>query len=210
VTGDALVRVSLAGTPRKGLLTQTSVLMGNAHPDSSSPVKRGDWILDRILCSATPPPPNNIVIPDLPPPKPGKSSRQLLEDHQDNPACSSCHVVIDPVGFGLENFDGIGAYRTMDSGVAVDASGTYPGMNTPFNGATELAQLIAKDARFAPCVTKQLLTYGVGRSFAASDGMTYATSLATHAIAAQQNSWRSWIAMVATSEAFRTNWPDAQ
>jgi hypothetical protein len=209
VTGDALVRVSLTGTPRAGLLTQTSFLMGNAHPHRSSPVKRGDWILERFLCAATPPPPPNVVIPDLPPANAGISGRKFLEDHRKNPACAPCHNTIDPIGLGVENFDAIGAYRTTDSGVAVDASGTYLG-TTPFNGAIELAQLIAQDARFPMCVTKHLLTYSVGRPFSSGAALTYAKALAEHAVVGQQATWRQWIAMIAASEALRTNWPEPQ
>jgi hypothetical protein len=209
VTGDALVRVSLTGAPRAGLLTQTSFLMGNAHPHRSSPVKRGDWILDRLLCAATPPPPPNVEIPELPPANAGISGRQFLEQHRKDPACASCHNVIDPLGLGLENFDAIGAYRTVDSGVQVDASGNYLG-KAAFNGAVELARLVAQDPRFPTCVTKQFLTYGVGRSFSSTAALTYVRALSEHAVAAQQTTWRSWIAMIATSEAFRTNWPEPQ
>jgi hypothetical protein len=209
VTGDALVRVSLTGAPRAGLLTQTSFLMGNAHPHRSSPVKRGDWILDRLLCAATPPPPSNVEIPELPPANAGISGRQFLEQHRKDPLCASCHNVIDPVGLGLENFDAIGAYRTVDSGVQVDASGNYVGKGA-FNGAVELARLVAQDPRFPSCVTKQFLTYGVGRSFSSTAALTYVKALSEHAVAAQQTTWRSWIAMIATSEALRTNWPEPQ
>jgi hypothetical protein len=210
--GDALTRVSLAGTPRAGLLTQASFLMGNAHPDRSSPVHRGDWILNRILCAATPPPPNEIdgvEIPPLPPVTAGVSGRQFLEQHRANPKCAACHTYIDPLGLGLENFDGIGAYRTRDSGIAIDASGTYPAGGT-FNGAAELVKLIAKDSRYPSCVSRQLLTYGVGRPFSDGPAITYAKALAEHAMAAQQGNWRSWLAMIASSEAFRTNRAEPQ
>jgi hypothetical protein len=209
VTGDAFTRVSLAGTPRAGLLTQTSFLMGNAHPDRSSPVHRGDWVLDRILCAATPPPPDNMEIPPLPPPTPGISGRDFLKEHRENPNCAGCHNVIDPIGLGFENFDGIGTYRTMDSGVAIDSSGTYLG-GGGFTGASELAQLISQDPRYAKCVTKQFLTYAIGRPFSSPAGLTYARALAEHAMAAQQGKWRSWIAMIVSSEAFRTNRTEPQ
>ena len=208
-TGTSLVRVSLAGTPRAGVLTQASFLMGNSHPDRSGPVQRGDWILSRILCAATPPPPDNIVIPQLPPASAGISGRKFLEGHRANPMCAACHNLIDPLGLGLENFDGIGAYRTMDSGSPVDSSGTYPG-GTAFSSAADLIQLIAKDPRYPACVTKQLLTYATGRTFSSSDGMTYAQSLAARAMAGGGGQWRSLIAMVASSEAFRTNRPEPQ
>jgi len=205
-TGTSLVRVSLAGTPRSGVLTQTSFLMGNAHPDVSSPVQRGVWILQRILCAPTQPPPMNVNTTFAAGPT-GTTGRAVLEAHRADANCRSCHGVIDPLGLGLENFDSIGAYRTVDNGAAVDASGTYPGGAT-FKNATELIHLIAQDPRYPACVTKNLLTYGAGRSFASADSMSYAQALAEHAKAAGGSDWPSWISMVASSEAFRTNRPD--
>jgi hypothetical protein len=207
VTGDSPMRVSLAGAPRAGLLTQTSFLMGNAHPDVTAPVKRGDWILHRILCAATPPPPDDVPL-TFKAGATGVTARDVLEGHRADPKCASCHNLIDPLGLGLENFDSIGAYRTMDNGAAVNASGTYPG-GAAFAGATELSRLIAQDPRYATCVTKNLLTYGAGRSFSSAESMGYADALTQRTMAAAGGKWRSWITMVASSEAFRTNRPDA-
>jgi hypothetical protein len=206
-TGTSLTRVSLAGTPRAGLLTQTSFLMGNAHPDVSSPVQRGDWVLHRILCAATPPPPNNVDLSFERGPT-GVTARDVLEGHRADPKCAGCHNIIDPLGLGLENFDSIGAYRTMDNGAPVDASGTYPG-GAAFSSATELSRMIAQDPRYPTCVTKNILTYGVGRSFASSESLTYADALSKRAMAAGAGKWRSWVSMVAASDAFRTNRPDS-
>lgn len=208
VTGTAFNKVSLAGTPRAGILGQTNFLMGTSKPNRSSPVSRGDWILERILCAATPPPPANLSIAELKEPTPGTSGRKVLEEHRQDAVCNSCHQFIDPMGLGFENFDGIGAYRTMDNGAVVDAKGTYPD-GTNFNGAVELAKLIGKDSRYPACVTSKLLTYGVGRPFSSQSGLDYAHAIAARAQAAQQSQWRSWIAMVASSEAFQTNRPDA-
>jgi len=206
-TGTSLTRVSLAGTPRAGLLTQTSFLMGNAHPDVSSPVQRGNWILQRILCAATPPPPNDVNLAFKPGAN-GVTARAVLESHRADPQCRACHNIIDPLGLGLENFDGIGAYRTMDNGAAVDAHGTYPG-GAAFASATELSRLIAQDPRYPTCVTKNLLTYAAGRSFSSGESLTYARALSESALAAGAGKWRSWVSMVAASEAFRTNRPDS-
>jgi len=208
-TGTSLARISLSGTPRAGVLTQASFLMGNAHPDRSGPVQRGDWILNRILCAATPPPPDNIVIPEFPPASAAISGRKFLEDHRAIPMCASCHQFIDPLGLGLENFDAIGAYRTVDSGSPVNSSGTYPG-GAAFASAAELTQLIAKDSRYPACVTKQLLTYAAGRTFSSSEAIAYAQALSTRTMGAGGGQWRSLIAMIASSEAFRTNRPEAQ
>jgi hypothetical protein len=207
-TGTSLVKVSLAGTPRAGVLTQASFLMGNSHPDVSAPVLRGVWILQRILCAATPPPPDDVDI-TFKPGATGVTAREVLENHRADKKCAVCHNLIDPLGVGLENFDAIGAYRTMDNGAPVDASGMYPG-GAAFSSAAELSKLIAKDPRYATCVTKNLLTYGAGRSFASPESLTYAKALAERAMADGGGKWRSWVSMVASSEAFRTNRPEAQ
>jgi hypothetical protein len=205
VAGAGFSKVSLAGTPRAGILGQTSFLMGTSMPNRSSPVFRGDWILTRILCSATPP---GLGSPPMNDPAPGKSGRNLVEDYSKDASCASCHQSIDPMGFAFENFDGIGAYRTLDNGVPVDATGNYPD-GTNFDGAVELTNLMAKDPRYPACVTSKLLTYGVGRPFSDQSELDYAKAIAAAALAAQQGQWQSWIAMVAASEAFRTNRPDA-
>lgn len=205
VAGTGFRKVSLAGTPRAGILGQTSFLMGTSMPNRSSPVFRGDWILTRILCSPTP---RGLDIPPMNEPAPGTSGRNLLEEYSKDADCASCHQFIDPLGFAFEHFDGIGAYRTMDNGVPVDATGIYPdGSN--FDGAVELTNLMAKDPRYPACVTSKLLTYGVGRPFSDQSELEYAQAIAAPALAARQSQWRSWIAMVAASEAFRTNRPDA-
>jgi hypothetical protein len=171
-------KLSLAGTPRVGALTHASVLMSNAHTDRTSPVLRGVWVLERLLCSRPPPPPADVST--MVEARPGATLREVLEEHRKNPACSSCHSFFEPVGLAFENFDGIGAYRKLDGSVPVDATGVFA--DTPFNGAAELAPLLAKDPRFAPCVAQQLLTYAVGRSFEAQDSREYVNALARHAL----------------------------
>lgn len=206
-TGTSLTRVSLAGTPRSGLLTQTSFLMGNAHPDVTAPVLRGDWILHRILCAATPPPPDDVVL-TFKPGATGVTARDVLDAHRVDPRCAGCHNIIDPLGLGLENFDGIGAYRTMDNGAPVAAQGTYPG-GAAFASATELSRLIAQDPRYPTCVAKNLLTFGAGRSFSSDESLAYSDALSKRATAAGGGKWRSWVSMIASSDAFRTNRPDS-
>ncbi len=200
--GKDFARVSLAGTPRSGILTQASVLLGTSLPNRTSPVKRGVWVLEQMLCESPPPPPPNIDIPPLMVPPAGATIRQTLEVHRSSPMCAACHRVMDPLGFGLENFDAIGAYRTMDNGATVDASGLYDGKS--FVGAEELASLVAGDARFARCVTEQLLTYAVGRSFRDGAAVRYADALATNALAFGKSAWLTYVQTIAMSEASRT------
>jgi hypothetical protein len=159
--GGTFARVSLAGTPRRGVLTQGSLLTVTSYPTRTSPVKRGKWVLEQLLCSAPPPPPPGVEgLTDSPGAR--GSIRQRLEEHRKNPVCASCHSLMDPIGFGLENFSGIGAYRTMDNGAPVDASGKLPDGRT-FAGARELAGLLATDPRFPRCTAEKLYTYALGR-----------------------------------------------
>jgi Protein of unknown function (DUF1592)/Protein of unknown function (DUF1588)/Protein of unknown function (DUF1587)/Protein of unknown function (DUF1595)/Protein of unknown function (DUF1585) len=200
--GVGFSRVSLAGTPRAGVLTQASFLMSTSHPDRTSPVKRGVWVLQRLLCDPPNPPPPTLNVPALVEPPPGATLRQTLEAHRANPVCAGCHSLFDPIGLGFENFDAIGAYRTLDNGISVDAKGTLNG--TPFDGPGQLAPLLAKDPRFVSCMAQQLLTYAVGRSFAAADGKRYANAVARNAVAQGKGQWRSWIETIAAAEAFQT------
>ncbi|WP_439621740.1 DUF1592 domain-containing protein [Gemmata sp.] len=161
---EQFVRVNLAATGRGGVLTQASVLTVTSNPGRTSPVKRGRWVLEQILGTPPPPPPPNV--PELE--KDGKpvsagTLRQQMEAHRANPACANCHAKMDGLGFGLENFDAVGAFRTKDGDAAIDSSGELPG-NLKFTGPTELKQiLLGKKDLFAKCLTEKLMTYGLGR-----------------------------------------------
>ena len=173
--------------------------METSHPDRTSPVKRGAWVLSQLLCSAPPPPP-----PDVPPLQeqtPGVTTtlRERLEQHRARPQCAPCHNLMDPIGLGFENYDGIGTYRLRDNGQPVDANGTLPD-GASFAGAQALAPLLASDARYAPCVMQQLLTYAVGRPFDTDAAKAYAGSL----VSGGAGTWRAALEAVINSDAFRT------
>lgn len=206
VVGTEFVRVPTAGTPRVGLLTQASVLMATSQPSRTSPVKRGIWVLEQLLCSPPPPVPSDIEIEDLELPE-DATVRQTLEAHRADPGCASCHKVIDPLGFGLENFDAIGAYRTTENGQAVDASGILNG--TSFDGPDELVQLVAASEQLAGCVAQQLLTYAVGRNFHEPSAKKYARAFSQHTTRAGQDTWRQFLTAIVMSEAFQTRRPEA-
>jgi hypothetical protein len=162
---NELVRVSLAGAERRGLLTQGSVLTVTSHPRRTSPVKRGKWLLDQILCAPPPNPPpgvEGLIETEMQMGGPEMTVRQRLEKHREVEYCASCHNAIDPLGFGLENFDGIGAWRTKEGTLDVDASGTLPD-GTKFKNAAELAQILAADPRVYRCMVEKLYTYALGR-----------------------------------------------
>jgi hypothetical protein len=161
VHGDTFRKVSLAGTQRGGILTHASVLAVTSNPTRTSPVKRGKWILDNILGSPPPPPP-----PDVDELKEGETRgtlRQQMEQHRKNPSCASCHQRMDPLGFGFENFDVVGRWRTAEGRHPVDAGGVLPDGST-FTGPAELRKiLLKKKDQFARCLTEKLLTYALGR-----------------------------------------------
>jgi hypothetical protein len=168
VTGPAdantFTRVTLNSKERAGILTQASMLASFARPDESSPVKRGKWVRVRLLCQDLPDPPANV--PQLPPPKEGVSTRERFAMHTNNPACSTCHSLIDGLGFGLEQYDGIGRFRTVDRGVPVDSSGevTETGdIDQPYVGGAELAALLTQSDRARNCAPTQWLRYVMAR-----------------------------------------------
>jgi hypothetical protein len=120
VSGPDLQPVAANPDQRRGILTHPALLSVLAKSDTSDPVARGVFIQEQVLCQTLPDPPPNV--PDLPALRPGLSTRQRLEQHRANPACAGCHQIIDPMGLALENYDGIGRYRTTDQGVRVDSA----------------------------------------------------------------------------------------
>jgi hypothetical protein len=169
-SGDAFQRVKLSDGRRGGVLTMAAVLAATSDPDRTSPVKRGKWVLEAIL--GTPPPP---PVPDAAnlKPEPGDASltlRQRMERHRKDPNCASCHNRMDPIGFGLENFDAIGVWRDRDAGKPIDASAALPD-GGKFNGPTELKKIIqARKDQFVECLVEKMLTFGLGRGVEHYDG----------------------------------------
>jgi hypothetical protein len=196
-----LVRVSTAGTQRRGLLTQGSVLTVTSHPRRTSPVKRGKWLLDQLLCTSPPPPPPGIDgLPEEMGPTTG-SIRDLLEQHRANEYCATCHDQIDPLGFGLEDFDGVGAWRTTDQGYAVDSSGQLPD-GQAFRGAGELAQILAADPRVYRCIVEKLYTYALGRPPTSRDARAHVDEL-TDELVASDYRLRDLVTAIVTHHSFR-------
>ena len=163
VTGSEFRKVDLAGTPRGGLLTQASVLTVSSYPNRTSVVIRGKWVLENLLNAPPPPPPPDVPSLDEKGLGVTVSLRQQMEVHRANAVCASCHVKMDPLGFGLENFNAIGKYRTADGKFPIDSSGAMPD-GRKFNSAVELENLVAAQPQsFAECVTEKMLTYALGR-----------------------------------------------
>ncbi len=171
VYGSRFRRVVLdADSRRGGILRHGSILTATSYATRTSPVIRGKWVLENVLGIPPPPPPasvpalkDNTVSGSL-------SVRGRLAEHRANPACSGCHNLIDPVGFSLENFDAVGRWRTMESGVAIDAAGGLPD-GSEFSGVEGLEQaLLQRPDVFAGTVTEKLLTFALGRGVEAYDG----------------------------------------
>jgi mono/diheme cytochrome c family protein len=166
VYGSHFRKVMLDGQAhRGGLLSQGSVLTVTSYPNRTSPVLRGKWILSNILGTPPPPPPPNV--PSLPDKGEGgkpASVRERLEQHRKNPVCAACHSQMDPLGFALENYDAIGAWRAKsEAGSAIDSSGVFPG-GAPFEGPGGLRDVIMSHQKeFVGTVTEKLLAYALGR-----------------------------------------------
>ena len=169
VTGTAFRKVPLSGTSRTGILTHASVLTVSSYGNRTSPVLRGKWILENILNAPPPPPPADV--PSLSEDSIGSvaSLRQQLEEHRSNAVCASCHARMDPLGFGLENYDAVGAWRTHDGKFPIDSSGSLPDGRT-FHGADGLAGILkpSRDA-FVESLTEKMLTYALGRGIERHD-----------------------------------------
>ena len=167
VQGNHFRRVAVEDPERRGLLGHGSILTITSHPVRTSPVFRGKWILETILGTPPPPPPPNVpALEERTGVYAGRtpSMRERMAAHRDNPACASCHAMIDPLGFGLEGFDAVGRWRAVDETYRpIDASGVLPD-GTRFAGAAELrAALVARPERFVTAFTEKLLTYALGR-----------------------------------------------
>ncbi len=199
---EEFVRVALAGTNRGGVLTQASVLTVTSNPTRTSPVKRGRWVLEQLLGTPPPPPPPNV--PELE--EAGKKATALtlrarMEEHRKNPACASCHAKMDPLGFGLENFDAVGAFRDKDGGAPIDPSGELPG-GVKFAGPVELKKiLVGKKELFARCLTEKLLTYGLGRGLEFYDKRS--VDKITAGLARQDYKFSALVTEIVTSNPFR-------
>jgi mono/diheme cytochrome c family protein len=170
VYGSQFRRVAVADEARRGILGHASVLAVTSHATRTSPVVRGKWVLENIL--GTPPPPPLPNVPALKEPEKGqrpKTMREQMAEHRSNPVCASCHNAMDPIGFALENFDAVGAWRTRDAGQPIDASGELAD-GTHVDGVIALRKaLTARPERFVGTMTEKLLTYALGRGLTPSD-----------------------------------------
>lgn len=163
--GSALTKTYFANTDqRRGVLTQGSILARQAKANQSDPIHRGKFIRERFFCAPPPPPPPDLVVtpPNL---DPRKTTRERFAEHRASPSCSSCHELLDPVGFLFEHYDAVGRYRDTESDAPVDASGYLKAtdIDGSVNGVPELAQKLATSKQVRSCIVKQWFHYAFAR-----------------------------------------------
>jgi mono/diheme cytochrome c family protein len=208
VTGAEFRKVDLTGTARTGVLTQASVLTVSSYGNRTSPVLRGKYILENLL--NTPPPPAPANVPPLDEASVGSkaSLRQQLEQHRASPVCASCHARMDPLGFSLENFDAVGAWRSQDGKFPIDPSGTLPD-GRAFKNAEELIGILkTQQGAFTEALTEKLLTYGLGRGVERHDRTTV-KKIATN-VAANQYRFSSLVLEIVKSLPFQRRTEEKQ
>lgn len=166
IKGSYFRKVSLPkNSPRRGVLGEGSILTLTSVANRTSPVERGKWVLDNVLGVPPPSPPPGVVVNLDKQPNPDKpmTLRERLELHRTDPVCASCHKIMDPIGFSMENFDQAGHWRTTDTGSPIDASGKLVD-GTPLDGVDDLRNaLLSRPVTFATTATRKLLTYALGR-----------------------------------------------
>lgn len=203
---DDFVRVSLEGTNRKGLLTTGGLMSVLAHPNVTSPIKRGKWVVEQLLCIEPPPPPPDAETTVDPSFDEGPM-RERLAKHREDPSCAACHELMDPVGLSFEHYDGIGAWRDMEGPYEIDPSGTLP-IGGDFADAVEMVDLIASSDEFSHCVAEKVLLYGLGRGIEKSDEDIIAE--AADEFTASGYQLRTLITQLATSDNFRMRRGEAE
>ena len=202
ITGDTLQQVQADPTQRAGLITQAGVMAVLGKADRSSPVLRGKFIRESLFCQTVAPPPQNIVITP-PAVMPGVSTREMFTMHSTVEPCKGCHALMDPIGFGFENYDGIGQWRTVDQGQPVDASGSLTGTDVDgtFNGAVDLAHKLAQSSEVRDCVATEWFRYAMGRGESTDDAC--ALGSLKQSFSASQSDIRQLLVAVTQTVTFR-------
>lgn len=196
--------VALDATQRAGILTQAAFLTRKAHRDQSSPVHRGLLVRENVLCQPIDAPPADVN--NVPPaPTPATSTRDRFAQHSSDPTCAGCHMLMDPIGLGFENFDALGQWRTTDGRGAVDATGEFvevaPDLAGTFNGPVELANKLASSEQVTNCVAIQWFRFSLGRIEAENDACSILSI--RDGFQASGGNIKSLLAQIALSDAFR-------
>jgi hypothetical protein len=199
------VRNELSATQRPGLLGQPGLMARLAAPDQSSPIRRGVFVLEKLLCQPTPPPPGG-VIPPPPAPTTGQTTRDRFAQHDTDPNCSGCHRFIDPVGFTMEHFDGVGAWRDTENGITIDATGgvvsaSDQSLVVHVNDVVGLSHVLAQSRQVHDCLATEYLRFALGRDL---DDQDTCTLTQVRERFAQSDRFDELILGIVTSDAFRT------
>jgi hypothetical protein len=188
-----------AESPRRGLLGQIAILALYAHPTSSSATLRGKFVREKLLCVEIPAPPVNVNTALPEPTADARTLRQRVKVHLEEPSCAACHSIMDPIGLGLEQFDGIGRYRTMENAAPIDPAGVLDGQK--FSNPAELAEAIKNHRDFPTCITRKVFQYATGMKPTDNDAATL-KALSDHFAAAGYR-LKPLMSAIATSPAFR-------
>ncbi len=201
VSGPEFRKVDLTGSARVGILTHASVLTVSSYGNRTSPVLRGKWVLDNLLNAPPPPAPANVPALDEAAIGTTGTLRQQMEQHRQNPVCASCHAQMDPLGFSLENYNAVGAWRTQDGKFPIDTTGSLSDGRT-LKGAEDLINILKTERQaFAEGLTEKLLTYALGRGVAQHDRATVKKIAAN--VAAREYRFSSLVLEIAKSLPFQ-------
>lgn len=200
ISGEAFVPVTLDARQRGGVMTQASVLTLSSYATRTSPVLRGKWVLENLLGTGPPPAPPDVPALKETGPVADASLRIRLEEHRANPSCAVCHNQMDPIGFGLENYDASGAWRDREGKHAIDSSGTLP--SGSFNGPAELKQVLKSQSElFTRNLVEKMMTYALGRGLERFDRP--AVDQIVEKLAANGNRFSVLIMEIVNSKAFQ-------
>jgi hypothetical protein len=204
--GAEFAPITMPEPQRLGLLTQPGFLARLSSPDQSSPIRRGIFVLEKLMCQPPPPPPPGIAITP-PPPNTGTTTRARFAQHAADPNCAGCHRLIDPVGFGFENYDGLGSWRTTENGQPVDASGeivsaTDSTLVGTFTGVPQLARRLADSRQVHDCVASEWTRFAMGRDLAAGDACSL--TQIQDSFSKSQGRFDDLLVAIVMSDTFRT------
>jgi hypothetical protein len=203
---DGFARVDTTTSERHGLLTQAAFLTATSYPLRTSPVKRGKWVLEQLLCMPPDPPPPE-VIGQFNEDESAGTVRERLEQHRADPNCAACHTMMDPIGFGLERFDPVGRYRETDNGAEINDSDVFL-TGDIFHGSRELVAIVKEMPELTTCISAHVATYGIGRGinlndFAATEGDFCTVEDVARRTKEAGGSLGDLVRSVATTDAFR-------
>jgi hypothetical protein len=200
---SGVTELALDPNERAGLLTHPGVLAVHARENQTSPILRGVFVRERLLCHSIPPPPPDVN--DVPPdPDPDSTARERFEQHTADPTCAGCHNLLDPVGFGFENYDAVGRFRLQEANKPIDATGNVVGTRDadgPFDGAVELAHRLADSEEVRDCFASLYVEFALGRASQEADECSNA-KVRTH-FSATGGNLRELVIAVVASDAFR-------